>query len=38
MGMNSCLENVDAAYGQLVDHLMFKYLYSYAGVAPPELR
>ena len=33
----SCLERVDEAYDELVDFLMFKYLYSYAGVAPPEL-
>jgi len=25
---NSCLEKVDKAYDELVDHLMFKYLYS----------
>ena len=31
---NSCLENVDNAYGELVDYLMFKYLYSYSDVAP----
>ena len=34
---NSCLENVDDAYGELVDYLMFKYLYSYSNAAPPEL-
>jgi len=34
---NSCLEKVDDAYGELVDYLMFKYLYSYSNAAPPEL-
>ena len=34
---NSCLEKVDDAYGELVDYLMFKYLYSYAQAAPPTL-
>ncbi len=34
---NSCLENVDSAYGELVDYLMFKYLYSYSDAAPPRL-
>lgn len=34
---NSCLENVDRAYGELVEFLMFQYLYSYAKVAPPTL-
>jgi len=34
---NSCLENVDNAYGELVDYLMFKYLYSYSDSAPPKL-
>ncbi len=34
---NSCLENVDNAYGKLVDDLMFKYLYSCSAVAPPRL-
>jgi dipeptidase len=34
---NSCLEQVDDAYGELVDYLMFKYLYSYSRVAPPKL-
>jgi len=34
---NSCLENVDNAYGELVDYLMFKYLHSYSDVAPPKL-
>lgn len=36
-----CLSNVDEAYGQLVDHLMFKYLYSYPSVAttrPPKVQ
>ena len=32
----SCLENVDHAYGELVDYLMFKYLYSYSDIAPPK--
>jgi len=31
------LENVDTAYGELVEFLTFKYLYSYAKVAPPTL-
>ena len=34
---NSCLENVDDAYGELVDYLTFKYLYSYSNAAPPKL-
>ncbi len=34
---NTCLENVDATYGQLVDYLTFEYLYSYSSSAPPEL-
>jgi dipeptidase len=34
---NSCLDRVDDAYGELADYLMFKYLYSYASVAPPKL-
>ena len=34
---NACLENVDEAYGRLVDYLMFKYLYSYSSSAPREL-
>ncbi len=34
---NSCLDNVDNAYGELVDYLMFKYLYSYSDAAPPKL-
>lgn len=34
---NSCLEKVDDAYGELVDFLMFKYLYSYSKTAPPKL-
>jgi dipeptidase len=34
---NSCLEKVDDAYGKLVDHLMFKYLYSYSNAAPSSL-
>ena len=31
-----CLDGVDAAYGQLVDHLMFEYLYSYSSAAPSK--
>jgi len=34
---NSCLDDVDDAYGELVDYLMFKYLYSYSSAAPPKL-
>lgn len=34
---NTCLEDVDGMYGELVDHLMFKYLYSYSNAAPPAL-
>lgn len=34
---NSCMEKVDEAYGELVDFLMFKYLYSYSSAAPPSL-
>jgi len=34
---NSCLKNVDDTYGELVDYLMFKYLYSYSNAAPPKL-
>jgi dipeptidase len=34
---NACLEKVDAAYGELVDFLTFKYLYSYSQAAPPSL-
>jgi dipeptidase len=34
---NSCLEKVDDAYGELVDYLMFNYLYSYPDVASPKL-
>ncbi len=30
---NACLESVDQAYGELVDQLMFKYLYSYSASA-----
>lgn len=33
---HSCLEAVDNAYGELVDYLMLKYLYSYADIAPPK--
>ena len=35
---NSCLDEVDNTYGELVDYLMFKYLYSYAHAAPSTLR
>jgi hypothetical protein len=31
------LEKVDKVYGELVEFLMFKYLYSYAQAAPPGL-
>ena len=34
---NLCLKEVDDAYGELVDHLMFEYLYSYSNAAPPRL-
>jgi dipeptidase len=34
---NACLDKVDDAYGELVDYLTFKYLYSYSHVAPPVL-
>ena len=34
---NSCLVKVDGAYGELVDYLTFKYLYSYPNAAPPKL-
>jgi len=34
---NLCLKNVDSAYGELVDYLMFKYVHLYSHVAPPEL-
>lgn len=34
---SSCLENVGNAYGKLIDYLMFKYLYSYSDIVPPEL-
>ncbi|NUQ62752.1 MAG: C69 family dipeptidase [Pirellulales bacterium] len=34
---NSCLEKVDNAYGELVDYLMFRYLYSYPAASPPSL-
>jgi len=34
---NSCLKQVEDAYGQLVDYLMFKYLYSYSRAAPAKL-
>ena len=33
---NACLERVDRAYGELVDYLMFRYLYNHADVALPE--
>ena len=34
---NACLAHVDRAYGDLVDYLMFKYLYRYPDAAPPRL-
>jgi len=34
---NACLKSVDETYGELVDYLTFKYLYSYADVASPVL-
>ncbi len=34
---NSRLVQVDDAYGELVDYLTFKYLYSYPHAAPPKL-
>jgi dipeptidase len=34
---NSCLENVDNAYSELVDYLIFRYLHGYSDVAPPKL-
>ncbi|MDP6507353.1 MAG: hypothetical protein QF886_27240, partial [Planctomycetota bacterium] len=34
---NQCLANVDNAYDDLVDYLMFKYLYRYPNAAPPRL-
>jgi dipeptidase len=34
---NACLENVDSAYGALVDYLMFRYLFHYSDAAPPKL-
>ena len=34
---NQCLANVDNAYDNLVDYLMFKYLYRYPNAAPPRL-
>ena len=34
---NSCLETVDDAYSELVDFLMFKYLYSYSKASAPKL-
>jgi len=34
---NSCLQKVDDAYGELLDFLTFKYLYSYSRSAPPKL-
>jgi len=33
---NQCLRNVDEAYGKLVDHLTFKYLYSYSADSPAQ--
>jgi hypothetical protein len=32
-----CLATVDNAYDNLVDYLMFKYLYRYPNAAPPRL-
>ena len=32
-----CSGNVGTAYGELVDYLMFKYLYSYSKASPPVL-
>ncbi len=32
-----CLKNVDKTYGELVDYLTFKRLYSYSRIAPPKL-
>lgn len=34
---NAGLENVHAAYRELVDYLMFRYLYSYSATAPRTL-
>lgn len=34
---SACLKTVDAAYGELVDFLTFKYLYSYSSIAPRQL-
>jgi dipeptidase len=34
---NSCLEKVDKAYGDLIDFLTFKHLYSYSKASPPSL-
>jgi dipeptidase len=34
---NLCLQEVDDAYGELVEYLMLKYLYSYSNAAPPRL-
>jgi dipeptidase len=33
----ACMERIDRAYDQLVDCLMFRYLYSYSEAAPPSL-
>ncbi|MDY0169822.1 MAG: C69 family dipeptidase [Thermoguttaceae bacterium] len=34
---NTCLEQVDRAYGELADFLTLKYLYRYSNIAPPKL-
>ena len=33
----ACMERIDVAYGELVDVLMFRHLYSYPEAAPPSL-
>jgi hypothetical protein len=33
---NACLKSVDDAYDELVDYLMFKYVYRYPDAAPPK--
>jgi hypothetical protein len=35
--VKGCLDRVEVAYGELVDTLMFKYLYDRADIAPPAL-
>ena len=35
--VTGCLDRVETAYGELVDTLMFKYLYDRADIAPPAL-